>query len=142
MKAVLARFSLAANRQFILYCIIGACGATLDFATFSLLIKWVGLPLQAANALGYCVGLVWSFCLNAFFNFKTRDLAVLRFLSFCGVSLLGWASSAGILHVAVQQLHWNQYLAKLIAIVVVVLLQYNLNRMLSFRKTPDAPKTG
>jgi len=140
MKDIRTRFSLAGNRQFILYCVIGACGATLDFAVFSLLIKRLGVPLQIANALGYGAGLIWSFTLNAFLNFKTRDQTALRFLSFSGVSFLGWAASAGILQLAVHRLEWNEYLAKLIAIVVVVILQYNLNRRISFRKTPDAAK--
>lgn len=138
MKTVLSQFSLARNRQFVLYCIIGAAGATLDFAVFSLLVKAVGLPLQAANAAGYATGMVWSFVLNALLNFKIRDMPALRFLCFCGVSFVGWASSAGILQLTVHRLEWNKYLAKLLTIAVVVVLQYNLNRLLSFRKLSAA----
>jgi putative flippase GtrA len=99
------------------------------------LVKWTGVHYQIANAIGYASGTVLSFTLNVLFNFKTRDWLPLRFLSFCGVAFLGWASSAGVLFVTVARLGLDKYLAKLVTMVVAVLLQYNLNRLLSFRKS-------
>jgi putative flippase GtrA len=122
------------NRRFVLYCIIGLTGTTLDFCLYSALVKWTGMHYQIANAIGYASGTVLSFTLNVLLNFKTRDWLPLRFLSFCGVAFLGWASSAGILFVTVGRLGLDKYLAKLVTMVVAVLLQYNLNRLLSFRK--------
>ena len=125
----------ACNRQFVLYCVIGASCASLDFLLYSFLV-WLEVHHQIANAIGYTSGTVLSFLLNARFNFRTRDWLTLRFLSFCSVAFLGWAaSSAGILYATVDRLGWNKYLAKLATIVVVVLLQYNLNRLISFRKS-------
>jgi len=132
MKAAL--LWLESRRQFVLYCVIGASGALLDFGVYSLLVKEAQLHYEIANAIGYASGTVLSFFLNAHFNFKTRDALPLRFLSFCGVGLLGWAMSAGILFLTVGHLGWDKYLAKLVTIVAVVLLQYNLNRLISFKK--------
>ena len=132
MKAAL--LWLETRRQFVLYCLIGASGALLDFSIYSLLVKEAQLHIQAANAIGYASGTVLSFFLNAHYNFKIRDALRLRFLSFCGVGLLGWALSSMILFLTVDQLGWDKYLAKLVTIVAVVLLQYNLNRLLSFKK--------
>lgn len=132
MKAAL--LWLETRRQFVTYCVIGASGALLDFLVYSLLVKETQLHYEVANAIGYASGTVLSFFLNAHFNFKTRDALPLRFLSFCGVAFLGWAVSAGILFVTVDRLDWDKYLAKLATIVAVVLLQYNLNRLISFKK--------
>jgi putative flippase GtrA len=126
------------NRQFVLYCAIGASGVTLDFCLYALLVWLAGMHHQFANAIGYTSGTVLSFFLNARYNFQTRDWLPLRFLSFCSVAFLGWAASAGILYATVDCLKWNKYLAKLATIVVVVLLQYNLNRLISFRKSTPA----
>jgi hypothetical protein len=38
------------------------------------------------------------------------------------------------LHLLVDSYHFNPYVSKFATLVVVVLLQYNLNRLLSFRK--------
>jgi len=122
------------RRQLPLYFLIGASGVTLDFLVYSLLVKGVDCHHQVANAAGYSSGTILSFALNARFNFNTRDLLMARFASFCGVAFLGWASSAGILFVTIDHLTWNKYLAKLVTIAVVALLQYNLNCVVSFRK--------
>ena len=132
MKAVF--LWLETRRQFVVYCLIGASGAMLDFGIYSLLVKETHLHYEFANAIGYASGTVLSFFLNAHFNFKTCDALPLRFLSFCGVAFLGWMLSAGILFVTVDRLDWDKYLAKLATIVAVVLLQYNLNRLISFKK--------
>jgi len=122
------------NRRFFYYCVIGACGATLDFSIYSAIVKWGGVNYQIANAIGYASGTALSFILNARFNFKTSDWLAVRLILFFGVATLGWAASAGILHLAIAQMGWNKYLAKLATIFISALLQYNLNRMLSFRK--------
>ena len=126
------------NRQLFLYCLIGTSGATLDFLIYSAIVKWGGGHYQIANAIGYASGTALSFALNARFNFKTSDWLMLRLISFFGVATLGWATSAGILQVTVGWLGWNKYLAKLTTTFVTVLLQYNLNRLISFRKSPPA----
>ena len=133
MKEIFSR-----NRQFILYCVIGASGVTLDFLVYSLLVKTAVLEYQAANAAGYASGTLLSFFLNAHLNFKTRDRIALRLFSFCAVALLGWAASAGTLYALVARLGLDKYLSKLATLAVVVALQYNLNRLVSFRKSPPA----
>ncbi len=125
----------ARRRQFVFYCLIGAGGASLDFLTFSLLIKFSGSGhYQAANAAGCAVGTVFSFKTNAELNFSTRDRLAARFPAFCGVAVPGWALSANLLALLVGKFGLNVFLSKLAALFAVVLLQYHLNRRLTFRK--------
>ncbi len=138
-QARIVRGALTRNRRFILYCVIGASGASLDFLIYSVLLKaGVVTNVQAANAPGYVSGTLLSFFLNAHYNFQTRDRVGLRLVSFCTVALLGYAASAGTLYVLVTRYGLNKYLSKLATLAVVVALQYNLNRLISFRKSPPA----
>lgn len=125
----------ALPKQFVLYCVIGASGVTLDFGIYSLLVKTLAVDYQIANAVGYASGTLLSFILNARFNFRVDNKLALRLLIFCGVALLGWLVSAGLLQLLIGHYGFNKYLAKAATLVAVVLLQYNLNRRLSFRKT-------
>ncbi|MGO8765721.1 MAG: GtrA family protein [Limisphaerales bacterium] len=125
---------LKARRQFVVYCLIGASGVALDFSIYSLLVAKFPSHYQWANAAGYSSGTILSFFLNAHFNFKTRDWLLARFLSFCLVGFLGWAASAEVLSLTIGLWHWNKYLAKLLTLAVVVALQYNLNRLISFKR--------
>lgn len=122
------------KKQFLLYCVIGASGVILDFGIYSLLVKTRLLDYQAANAAGYSSGTLLSFCLNAGFNFRVTDRIPLRLISFFSVALLGWLISAGLLHLLIGRFDFDKYLSKLATLFVVLLLQYNLNRLLSFRK--------
>ena len=124
-----------ARRQFIIYCLIGATGAGLDFCTYAALLKvWGADHYQLANAAGYGVGIIVSFTANAWLNFGTRDRLAVRFLAFCGAALLGWSVAAALLAVFIGKLGWNVYLAKFLTLFGVLLVQYNLNRWLAFRK--------
>ena len=123
------------NRQFILYCIIGASGVSLDFLVYSILLRTGNVQYQAANAVSYSSGTLLSFFLNAGFNFKVRNRLALRLLSFCLVASLGWAVSAGTLYLLVNRAGLDKYLSKLLTLIIVVVLQYNLNRLISFRKS-------
>jgi putative flippase GtrA len=123
------------NRQFLLYCVFGGSGVTLDFITYSAVVRWGGGHYQIANGIGYAAGTALSFALNARFNFKTLNWLPLRLISFFSVATLGWATSAGFLHITVRRMGLDKYLAKVLTIFVVVPLQYNLNRLFSFRKS-------
>jgi putative flippase GtrA len=122
------------KRQFLLYCIIGTTCTCIDFGTYSILIKTKVLDYQAANCISYSCGTVCSFFLNARFNFRMTDRMAQRLASFLTVGLIGYLVSAGMLHVLVGHNGFNKYLSKAATLVVVVLIQYNLNKMFSFRK--------
>jgi len=104
---------LLQKRQFLLYCVIGSLGSTLDFCIYSQLVHSGLAHYQAANAVGYASGTLLSFTLNAWLNFRITDL----------------------LYVLIGAWGLNKYAAKLAALGVIVILQYNLNRLVSFRKT-------
>jgi putative flippase GtrA len=58
-----------------------------------------------------------------------------RLVCFFGVALLGYSISAGLLYFLIGVWRLNPYVSKMATLVVVMLVQYNLNRWLSFRKT-------
>jgi len=126
---------LLQKRQFLLYCVIGSVGSTLDFSIYSQLVHANLVKYQVANAIGYASGTLLSFTLNAWFNFRITDRIALRLARFFGVGMLGWLVSAGLLYLLIGIWGVNKYAAKLAALGVIVLLQYNLNRLVSFRKT-------
>ena len=120
---------LLQKRQFILYCIIGASCTCLDFGTYSALVKTKTLDYQAANCIGYTCGTLCSFFLNAHFNFRMTDRLAKRLASFLTVGLIGYLVSAGMLDVMVGHYDFNKYFSKAATLVVVVLIQYNLNKL-------------
>jgi len=121
-------------KQVLLYCVIGGCGTALTCLTYALLVRFAGLHYQAANAIGYAGGTGLSFLLNSRYNFRVRDQQLRRFATFFAVALSGFAASAGLLRVLIGHYGLRIYSTYFVVIPVVVLLQYNLNRLLTFRK--------
>lgn len=126
---------LLQHKQFLLYCVIGGCGTALTCLSYAGLVKFAGLQYELANAIGYSAGTGLSFLLNYHYNFQVMDRPLRRCAAFFMVALVGLAVSDGLLRVLVGHFQLNIYSTYLIVILAVVLLQYNLNRLFSFRKT-------
>jgi len=123
---------IARNKNLILYGIIGAICAGIDFSIYSLLCKFDVSSYLFANVLSTHCGIICSFCLNRTLNFQVRDKVAIRFLSFYLIGLLGLAISEGALWISISVLGWNNYLCKLITIIIVALVQFLLNKHITF----------
>ena len=120
--------------ELIVYCLIGCTGATIDFVIFALLTQAVGVHYQMANFLSVSFGIVNNFFLNRHFNFKTKDRLWLRLASFYLVGMVGWMLSALLLWLMIERLGWNSLIAKLGTIFFVTVVQFCLNKIITFRK--------
>lgn len=121
-------------RELAIYCMIGCTGATLDFVVYALLTNGAGMHYQAANFLSVSFGIVNNFFWNCYFNFKTKDRILVRLLSFYAVGMFGWALSAGCLWLFIERLGLNALVAKLGTIFLVTVVQFCLNKLITFRK--------
>lgn len=126
--ALYARF-----RNLILYGIIGAFCAGLDFVIYSLLCHFDIMPYLWANVISIHCGIFCSFILNRGYNFRVKDKVLKRFLSFYIVGLIGLGISELMLYLMVDLAAWNEIVSKLISVVVVALVQYFLNRVITFK---------
>jgi len=136
IRALLANPRL---RQFIVYAICGGTGVAIDLATYTVLIHqhW---NYQLANAIGYAAGTLASFLLNRHFTFRTYDRALQRLALFFGTALVGYLVSSALLYLMVSMLLWSPLLSKLATLAVVLVLQFSLNRAITFRASMDTTK--
>ncbi|MCL2435892.1 MAG: GtrA family protein [Lentimicrobiaceae bacterium] len=121
-------------RQLILYGIIGATSAGLDFIIYSTLC-YSDVNYQIANIISTHCGIFCSFLLNRHFNFKVKDKFFKRFFSFYIIGLVGLALTWLLLFIFVEMMDMNELIAKLIAIFAVAIVQFILNKFITFKKT-------
>ena len=119
-------------RNLILYGLIGGFCAALDFGVYTLLCQFDILPYLWANVVSIHVGIFTSFILNRQFNFKVKNKTALRFMSFYIVGLIGLGISELMLYLMVTVGGMNELVCKLISIVVVALIQFVLNKYITF----------
>lgn len=121
-------------QQFLLYCLCGGLGVSTDYVVYYLSYS-AGLWYQGANGLGYLAGTLLSFTLNRIFTFGMRDRVLQRLGLFLGVAAVGYSASAALLWALVQFGHLDPRVAKLITLPMVVVLQFALNRRITFQTT-------
>ena len=121
-------------KNLILYGIIGGGCSLLDFCIYTALCYFDIMPYLWANVVSIHVGIFMSFILNRSVNFKVKDKPAQRFLSFYAVGLTGLGISEIMLHLMVTLGGMNELVCKLISIVVVALVQFILNKYLTFKK--------
>jgi putative flippase GtrA len=119
-------------RQLILYGIIGASCAGLDFCIYTLLF-FVGVDYLVANLIGVHCGIFCSFILNRQFNFKIKNKTVKRFFSFYIIGLIGLGISTMMLYLLVSLAGKNELYSKLSTIVIVAIIQFFLNKYITFK---------
>lgn len=124
-----------ARRQFIIYSIIGICGVSVDYGIFFVLHNFFNFDAQLANLVSTPIAITNNFIWNVIFNFKTKDKLVQRYLSFFAVGMVGLVITAVIIEAFVNRAGINANIVKAGSIVVVVLVQYNLNRRITFKKS-------
>jgi putative flippase GtrA len=121
------------SRNLILYGIIGGFCSALDFVIYTLLCHFDVLPYLWANVISVHIGIFTSFVLNRQLNFKIKDKIPQRFISFYLVGLTGLGISSLMLYLMVDYAHWDEIVCKLITIVIVALVQYFLNKYITFK---------
>jgi len=124
---------LLSNKQLIKYGIIGCFCAGLDFLVYSFLVEIVKMNYLYANAIGVHCGIFTSFFLNRQFNFKVKNKVVVRFISFYLIGLIGLAISSGLLILLIEKIGLNELVSKAFTVIVVALIQFMLNKYISFR---------
>lgn len=120
-------------RNLILYGIIGTCTATLDFLIFTGLTRYTDIYYLVANVISCSTGLLCSFLLNRKYNFKVTDHTLRRMVIFFSVGIFGLFLSSVILHFCIDNLQLGELVSKLISIAIVVIIQFILNKYVSFR---------
>lgn len=122
-------------RNLILYGIIGSCSSFLDFITYTFLIRFGGINYLIANCISVIIGIVTSFILNRKYNFKVKNKTAKRFCIFLTIGLCGMLMSNLILYICIDCLSIDEIVSKLCSIVFVVIIQFILNKYITFKPT-------
>tara|TARA_B110000008_G_C16733535_1_gene469736 strand:- start:384 stop:758 length:375 start_codon:yes stop_codon:yes gene_type:complete len=119
--------------QFFIYSLLGSIGMLSDFAIFYVIVE-LDVNYQIAHAIGYAAGTAISFRLQRRITFRVQDRVLFRLILFFVVAGTGYASAAVMLWFFVELSGFNILYSKLMTLPIVALLQYLLNRNITFSK--------
>ena len=135
IKALFVRY-----RELILYVFFGGMTTLVDW-TISFVLYAVDCNVHVANVLAWCGAVLFAFVTNRTLVFESRAKgvgAIVRELCvFSGGRVLTLLLQEGVVFLFFDLLSWNKYAVKILAAVLVIVLNYFISKCLVFRKKKD-----
>lgn len=120
------------HKEVILYVMIGASAAGIDFILFLFFYNTLQLQSAMATMASILISTVYGFLMNTYINFRTFDRFMGRFASYTSISMLAVLLSGTLLYIFTDTLGFDGTLVKIISLPCIAYLQYRLNRRYSF----------
>ena len=120
-------------KHFVMYVLIGIVAVGSDNVIFNYLRNF-NLSMYVSNFISVNCGLTVSFICNTFINFKKADNLVKRGRYFFIIGYIGMSISMVFLHYRVIFINISESLTKLISTAISGLMQFTLNKVITFRE--------
>lgn len=123
------------KRELISYLFFGVCTTAVNYIVFFALKQL--LDYRIANAAAWLASVLFAYVTNKIWVFESHTHGISNILrefgTFTGSRVLSGLFDMGFLILAVEWMGMNEWLAKLIDGVVVVVLNYIFSKLLVFR---------
>lgn len=120
------------------YLIFGVLTTVVNYLVYIPVFNIMGLSAALSNAIAWVVAVAFAYLTNKPFVFKSHDWSaktvIPELTKFVGCRVASGAAETVILLVAVDFLHGNGNLWKLITSVLVVILNYIASKLVVFKK--------
>lgn len=133
MKKVDVLLHSESFNQLVKYVLIGILGLVVDFGTYWILTD-ININVEIANMISSTCGIINNFFCNSYTNFKVHNRMFLRFISYFLVGQITIVFTTISLFIFATKLGFPHLIVKVIATIVATLLQFVLNKFVTFRK--------
>ncbi len=121
------------------YLVFGVLTTVLNLITYVLLTKAGNVHFLVANVVAWIVGVIFAYVVNKFSVFEAKEISFRRiaieFGLFTSARVLSLGAEELILWVGVSLLSGSDLVFKIIAAVVVIIMNYIASKFFIFRKT-------
>lgn len=123
---------LQSRRRILLYAVIGGTALAMDLVVFLLLSVGLGWSPLPSHGVSVPISGLYSFTMNARFNFRQTTQWRARLASFAAVATLGYVVGAMVIWIIVNGFQGPGLAAKLMSLPLVFAIQYRLNTKVTF----------
>lgn len=126
----------AKHRELILYVIFGGLTTAVDWC-ISFLLYAASVNVHVADVIAWCAAVLFAFVTNRTVVFQSKEtgtVGILRELcTFSGGRVLTLLLQELVVFLFYDLMHWNAYAVKIIAAVLVIVLNYFISKLIVFR---------
>lgn len=124
--------------RFLKFVVFSISAGVIQMGTFALLNEFTKSPYWLSYLCALVLSVVWNFTLNRKFTFKSSSnvpkAMTLVFLYYCVFT----PTTTYLEHVLTEILHWNEYIATGINMVLNFTTEFLYQRFVVFRKSLDS----
>ncbi|MDB6227180.1 GtrA family protein [Lactobacillus amylovorus] len=122
--------------QLVKYVLIGVLGLVVDFGVYTILTHFK-MNVEIANIISSTCGIINNFFWNSYANFKVHDRLILRFVSYFLVGQITTIFTTISLFIFATKMRFPHLIVKIIATFVATLIQFIINKIITFRKSKN-----
>ncbi|MCI8654445.1 MAG: GtrA family protein [Clostridia bacterium] len=123
------------------YLIIGLLTTIVNYIVFIILVNNAKIEMHTSNIIAWIVSVIFAYFTNKLFVFESKSFklkVLIKEISTFGIArILSLLLEELILYIFVNLLNMNKLIIKLIANIVVIILNYILSKFIIFRKTKN-----
>lgn len=124
--------------EMLLYIFFGVLTTVVNVLSFGLLRDILQWRLLTANTLAWGLSVAFAFLTNKVFVFRSKSFAaglvVRELISFVGARLFSLAVDTAGMWLLVDVLTWNDWLAKVLMNVIVIVINYVFSKLFIFKR--------
>jgi len=124
--------------EVIKYLLIGGLTTVLNYIMFALLVNEAKLEMHPSNLIAWGVSVIFAYLTNKLFVFESKsfkiDVLAKEILTFGAARVFSFILEEVILFIFVDKLGMEKLIIKLIANIIVIIVNYILSKFIIFKK--------
>jgi len=128
-------------KEIINYLIIGVSTTTINYISFVLLTKLYNIDIHTSNIIAWVISVIFAYFTNKLFVFQSKsfktEVIVKEMLSFAAARVFSLLLEEAMLYIFVNILNMNELIIKLIANIVVIIVNYILSKLFIFKNIKE-----
>ncbi len=131
-------------RAMILYVFFGGCTTLVNMGAYYLCYNVARIPNVPSTVIAWLLAVIAAFVTNKLWVFDSKswakDVVFHEIWSFFAARIATGLLDVGIMYLAVDVMHWNATVWKLVSNVIVIILNYVASKLFIFRKKDTEEK--
>ena len=133
-------------RELILYVFFGGCTTLINIVVYFICRQWFSMAVVPADVAAWVLAVVFAYVTNKLFVFEIKSwrprLIIKEAAEFFTARVVSLGVDVVLLYVTVEVLGWWELPMKIIANVVVIVINYIFSKWIIFRKDAAGQQKG
>lgn len=125
-------------KEIILYCIFGGLTTAINILTYFIFSHIFNVEYLVSNIIAWILSVLFAYITNKIFVFQSRSTETKHVIkelgAFIGSRVFSGILDMGIMYVFVDILSCNDFIIKIIANIIVIIVNYILSKLMVFKK--------